>query len=63
MTDTFEKLSDITRRVVHGLQPVIFEVPIAGPLAGAIREYAAIAGVNPETIIAESVRAYMGDAA
>ncbi len=63
MTDTFEKLSDTTKRVVDRLQPVIFEVPINGPLAEAIKQHANEAGVNPETIIVESVRAYMGDAA
>jgi hypothetical protein len=63
MIDTWQKLSDITSRVVEPLAPITFHVPIHGPLAAALKAEADKSGNKPETIIAEAVRAYMGDAA
>ena len=63
MTDTWQRLDAITARVLDILSPVTFHVPIHGPLAAALKEEAARTGNQPETIIAEAVRAYMGDAA
>lgn len=62
MTDTWQKLDAITARVLDVLSPVTFHVPLHGPLAAAVKEEATKAGKKPETIIAEAVRAYMGDA-
>lgn len=39
------------------------EVPLAGPLAVHLCAVATKEGQKPETIIAEAVRAYLGDAA
>lgn len=61
MTDTFEKLSDITKRITGRLAPVTFIVPIDGTLAVALFVEAAKTGNRAETIIAEAVRAYMGE--
>lgn len=61
--DTFEKLSDITKRITGRLAPVTFIVPIDGPVAVQLFVYAAANGNKAETIIAEAVRAYLGDAA
>lgn len=60
--DTFEKLSDITRRITGRLAPVIFTVPIDGHVAVALFVESAKSGNRAETIIAEAVRAYLGDA-
>lgn len=59
----WQKLGDITARIVDDLKPVTFSVPLQGTLAAALKEEAAKSGNKPETIIAEAVRAYMGDAA
>lgn len=63
MIDTWQKLDAITARVLDILSPVTFHVPIHGPLAAALKEEATRTGNKPETIIAEAVRAYFGDAA
>lgn len=63
MTDTWQKLGDVTARIVDRLQPVNFEVRVEGSLAVALMAEATRTGNKPETIIAEAVRAYMGDAA
>lgn len=63
MTDTWQKLSDVNARIVDRLMPVGFSVLLQGPLAAAVKKEAAKAGRKPETIIAEAVRAYFGDAA
>ena len=60
---TFQSIGDVTTRLVDKLKPVSFEVEMQGSLAAALRRYAAMAGKKPETIIAEAVRSYMGDAA
>ena len=60
---SFERLGDITRRIANHLAPVTYEVPLSGPLAVRLSAYAIEEGVKPETIIAEAVRAYVGDAA
>ena len=63
MTDTWQKLGDVTARITDRLAPVTFIVPVQGTLAVAVIAEAIKAGTNPETIIAEALRAYMGDAA
>lgn len=63
MRDTWESLGDITARIVKKLEPEVFSVPLQGTLAAALKEEAAKAGSKPETLIAEAVRAWMGDAA
>lgn len=60
---TFQRLDEITRRITNRLAPVTYEVPLSGPLAVRLSAYAIEEGVKPETIIAEAVRAYVGDAA
>lgn len=60
MTDNWQKLGDITKRITGRLAPVSFIVPLQGELAVAVYAEAMRSGVKPETIIAESVRAYMG---
>lgn len=61
MTDTWQKLDAITSRVLEKLSPVTFHVPLHGPLAAALKEEATKAGTKPETLIAEAVRAWMGE--
>lgn len=68
MRDNWQSLGDITARIVHQitpdrLTPVGFSVLLQGSLAAAVKQEATKAGKKPETIIAEAVRAYMGDAA
>lgn len=63
MTDNWKKLGDITAGIVDRLKPETFSVPLQPTLADAVKKEAAKAGSKPETIIAEAVRAYMGDAA
>jgi len=63
VTDSWHKLGDVTARIVDKLKPVTFQVPLQGPLAAAVCVEAGKSGNKPETIIAEAVRAYMGDAA
>jgi hypothetical protein len=63
MADTWQKLSDINRRIVDHLKPVTFIVPLQGTLAVAVCAEAMKLGNKPETIIAEAVRAYVGDIA
>lgn len=60
---TFQRLGEITRRITNRLAPVTYEVPLSGPLAVRLNFYAIEEGQRPETIIAEAVRAYIGDAA
>lgn len=63
MTDTWQKLGDITARITDRLQPVKFEVSLQGSIAVALMAEATRTGIKPETLIAEAVRSYMGDAA
>lgn len=63
MTDTWQRLGDITARITHKLAPEPFEVTLQASLAAAVRREAAKSGNKPETIIAEAVRFYLGDAA
>jgi len=60
---SFERLGDITRRITDRLAPVTYIVPINGPLAVKLSAYAIEEGQKPETIIAEAVRSYLGEAA
>lgn len=61
MTDTWQKLGDITAKITDRLSPVTFHVPLHGPLAAALQEEASKAGTRPEVLIAEAVRCYMGE--
>jgi len=63
VTDSWQSLGAATARIVDKLKPVTFAVDLNGPLADAVRLEAAKSGNKPETIIAEAVRFYMGDAA
>lgn len=63
MTDNWQSLGSITAKIVDRLQPVNFEVKIAGSVAVALMAEATKTGNKPETIIAEAVRVYIGDAA
>jgi hypothetical protein len=63
MTDSFEKLSDITKRITGRLAPVTFMVRVDGTLAVVVMAEAAKCNILPETLIAEALRCYMGDAA
>lgn len=60
---TFQQLGDITRRITNRLAPVVYDVPISGTLAARLDAYAEEQRVKPETVIAEAVRSYIGDAA
>jgi hypothetical protein len=46
---------------IRDLAPVTYIAPLNGPLAVSLEHYAAEEGYNAETIIAEAVRAYLGD--
>jgi hypothetical protein len=61
--DSWEKLGDVVARVTGRLAPVVFNVQLDGPLAVALFVEAMKGGNKPETIIAEAVRSYLGDAA
>lgn len=63
MTDSWQKLGDVTTKIVDKLAPITFSVPLQGSLAAALKKEATKAGRKPETIIAEAVRHYLGDAA
>jgi hypothetical protein len=63
VTDNWQSIGSVAARIVDRLKPETFSVPLQGPLAGAVRREAEKSGNKPETIIAEAVRAYMGDAA
>jgi hypothetical protein len=61
--DNWQKFGDIASRLVDRLKPETFSVPLQAPLAAALRQEATKSGHKPETLIAEAVRAYMGDVA
>ena len=61
--DSWQKLGDIVERITDHLAPVTFIVPLQGSLAVTLIAEAMKTGNKPETIIAEAVRAHMGDAA
>lgn len=63
MQDNWKSLGSITARIAGKIAPVTYEVPLDGTLAVRLSAYAIKEGVKPETIIAEAVRSYMGDAA
>lgn len=60
---SFERLGEVTRRITNRLAPVVYDVPISGPLAARLDAYAEEQKAKPETIIAEALRSYLGDAA
>lgn len=55
------RLKEILRRV-SDLAPVTFIVPVQGSLAVHLMHYAAGNRITPETVIAEALRHYLGDA-
>jgi hypothetical protein len=61
MSEHNPRLKEVLGRVNH-LAPVTFFVEVNGPLAVALCGYAMACNVSPETIIAEAVRVYLGDA-
>lgn len=63
MTDSWQKLGDVTARITNRLYPQCFSIVLPGDLAAAVKREAARTGTVPETIIAEAVRSYVGDAA
>lgn len=63
MTDNWQSLGDITSSILDKIAPVPFEVKLQRSLADAVRLEAAKSGNKPETLIAEAVRFYFGDAA
>ncbi len=63
MQENWKALGAITARIAGRLAPVTFEVPLDGTLAVRLSAYAIEEGIKPETLIAEAVRAYVGDAA
>lgn len=63
MTDTWQKLGDITAKITHKLSPVCLSIVLPADLAAAVKQEAARTGHLPDTIIAEAVRSYVGDAA
>lgn len=63
MTDNWQSLGSITARIVDRLKPETYEVTLHHSLAAAVEMEAAKSGCKPETLIAEAVRHYMGDAA
>lgn len=63
MTDNWQSLGCITSRLVDKLKPVPFKVTLTAPLAALVRKEAKRLGNKEETIIAEAVRSYLGDAA
>lgn len=63
MKENWQHLGEVTRRVTNHLAPVSYIVPLQGALAVELSAYAIREGQKPETIIAEAVRSYLGDAA
>lgn len=61
MNDHNPNLKSTLERVEH-LAPVTFIVPVQGSLAVHLFSYAMQNKVKPETIVAEALRAYLGDA-
>lgn len=61
MSEHNPRLKSVLDRVDH-LAPVTFIVPVQGSLAVHLYYYAAENGITAETVIAEALRAYMGDA-
>lgn len=63
MSDNWQSLGSVTARIVERLQPQTFSVPLHHSLAEALRREAGRTDISPETLIAEAVRYYLGDAA
>lgn len=61
MRENRQRIKDVTERIKDILAPVTFIVPLNGALSVALCAEAMKVGTKPETIIAEAVRAYMGD--
>lgn len=57
-----DKADKVIARAAPHLAPVTYIVRLHGGIAVALEHYAMEAGFNAETIIAEAVRAYIGDA-
>lgn len=63
MTENWTPIGQIAARIVDRLHPQTFSVPLHHSLAEALRREAGRADISPETLIAEAVRYYLGDAA
>lgn len=61
MSQKNPKLKSVLDRI-ENLAPVTFIVPLQGSLAVHLYSYAMDNHINPETVIAEALRAYLGDA-
>lgn len=61
-SDRWQKIGDVVDRITGRIAPVMFIVHLDGALAVSVMAEAMRSGNKPETIIAESVRAYLGDA-
>ena len=56
------KLREVLAKIENKLAPVTFILPLQGSLAVAVYAEAMRTNINAETLIAEAVRAYLGDA-
>ena len=63
MDENWKSIGGIAARLADKLAPVTYSVPLQGSVAVALKDYAAREGKKPETIIAEALRSYLGDAA
>jgi len=63
VTDNWTPIGSFAARVVDRLKPETFSVPLHHSLAEALRREAGRSDISPETLIAEAVRYYLGDAA
>ena len=63
MTDNWQSIGSVAARIVDHIKPQIFSVPLQPSLAEALRREAGRSDISPETLIAEAVRYYLGDAA
>jgi hypothetical protein len=61
MSEHNPNLKSVLDRVDH-LAPVIMIVPVQGSLAVHLYSYAMENRIKPETVMAEALRAYLGDA-
>lgn len=55
------RIKEIVARTEGGLAPVIFTVPVNGPVAVALFTEAVRTGWQAETLINEALRVYLGD--
>lgn len=63
MQENWKALGAVTARIAGRIAPVVYDVSLSGPLAARLDAYAEEQRAKPETIIAEALRSYLGDAA